>query len=390
MSIRLPQKGDRISEYILMEKIGQGGFGEVWKAYHQEISGKIVAIKIPTDEDYIRQLRAEAIAQYNLDHPCIVKTLGLSTLHNPPYFIMEYVEGTSLKEIIQKYGKLPVETAIAIMKQVLDALEYAHSRGMLHLDIKPGNILCQIQKEAETDNPSIERDLLVESHNQRQWEKAPLTFLVKLTDFGLSKTQRELANSFRFSFKDLALEKSQSIAGTLLYMSPEQSAGGTVDHRTDLYSAGLVLYEMLTGTIGKLKFPIRNVDSRISNIVEMATEEDLHMRFQSAADFRKALLDAWQEITEEKAGRCDILSSTVGSVPQYESTDSGNSPASESLSQLTNCPGCYQTVFPGDFFCIQCGRQLRSNLLRCHVCGNFPEEEDTYCVFCGSRRGDSA
>src|SRR6266850_1261736 len=93
-------KGDTISEYVLVSKLGQGGFGEVWKAEHRQISGKFVAIKIPSTPEALDLIRREAVFQHQLDHPGIVRTIGLDTNHSPPYFIMEFVEGKNLREFM--------------------------------------------------------------------------------------------------------------------------------------------------------------------------------------------------------------------------------------------------------------------------------------------------
>ncbi|HXX92913.1 MAG TPA: protein kinase, partial [Planctomycetota bacterium] len=98
MPYRTVQKGDRVSEYVLIEKLGQGGFGEVWKAEHVQIPGKFVAIKIPTTPESKDCLKQEAVFQHELDHPNIVRTIGLNTQSDPPYFIMEYVEGKNLRQ----------------------------------------------------------------------------------------------------------------------------------------------------------------------------------------------------------------------------------------------------------------------------------------------------
>lgn len=399
MSVRRPQKGEKISEYVLTDKVGEGGFGEVWKAHHQEITGKVVAIKIPTDEDYIRELRAEAVVQHDLDHPNVAKTLGLSTFHDPPYFIMEYVEGKSLSEILRERGKLPPEAAIEVMKCVLDALAYAHARGVLHLDVKPGNILCRIFASEESGEAASGGDASPRAPGLETPSSEAKIRDVKLTDFGLARTQRELANSFRFSLRDLPEAKSRSVSGTLLYMAPEQAAGGEVDRRTDLFAAGLVLYEMLTGSIGKLRFPIRSVDERLSDVVEMATEEDPDMRPESAEDFKKTLLEAWADLQSDvsggKAGSGDegmsrIISGADESIAVVRAASDGDLRGESALGTTwpaLYCPSCYKVVEPRDFFCIHCGRQMRADLLKCPVCGNLPEEDDLYCVFCGHTRG---
>ena len=224
-------KGDTISEYVLVSKLGQGGFGEVWKAEHRQIAGKFVAIKIPSSPEAMDLIRREAVFQHQLDHPGIVRTIGLDTNHQPPYFIMEFVEGKNLREFMESEGILPPPYAIDIAVQVLEALAYAHGRGIIHKDIKPENILVEKRKVR------VGAD-----------QKA-LMHYVKITDLGLGVFPEK-------AHQDLAMSSSsytsgvRQLSGTLFYMAPEQMIKGRdQDRRADLYSVGVVLYEMLTGEL---------------------------------------------------------------------------------------------------------------------------------------------
>jgi serine/threonine protein kinase len=212
------QKGDRISEYILVEPVGKGGFGEVWKAKHEILPDKLVAVKIPTDEHFIEQLRSEGILQHTLDHPNIVKTLGLSVTASPPYFVMDLVEGKSLRDMLKESKRLPETDAVSIITQIAEALAYAHSKGIVHTDIKPENIL-------------IDRD-----------------GRAMLTDFGLGRVSQTYTASLALE-GSLITKEGQSIAGTLDYMSPEQKQGEDFGPESDVYSLGVVLFEALTGEL---------------------------------------------------------------------------------------------------------------------------------------------
>ncbi len=225
-------KGATISEYVLVSKLGQGGFGEVWKAEHRQIAGKFVAIKIPSSPDAMELIRREAVFQHQLDHPGIVRTIGLDTNHTPPYFIMEYIEGKNLREFMASEGILPPPYAIDIAVQVLEALAYAHGRGIIHKDIKPENILVE------------KRKVRVGADNQKA-----LMHYVKITDLGLGifpeKAQQDMAMSSTNYTSGV-----RQLSGTLFYMAPEQMIKGRdQDRRADLYSVGVVLYEMLTGEL---------------------------------------------------------------------------------------------------------------------------------------------
>src|SRR5688572_26372374 len=224
-------KGTVISEYVLTSKLGQGGFGEVWKAEHRQIPGKFVAIKIPSTPEALELIQREAVFQHQLDHPGIVRTIGLDTNHHPPYFIMEFVEGKNLREFMASEGILPPPYAIDIAVQVLEALAYAHGRGVVHKDIKPENIL-------------VEKRRIRVGHDHKA-----LMHYVKITDLGLGvfpdKAQQDMANSAEGCASGI-----RQLSGTLFYMAPEQMIKGREqDRRADLYSVGVVLYEMLTGEL---------------------------------------------------------------------------------------------------------------------------------------------
>src|SRR3954447_24668533 len=122
----MPTAGQRIGEYILDQKIGGGTFGEVWKAHHHVWVDQLVAIKIPTQTDYLRELQREGVATHGLVHPNIVRAIGFDPYADVPYLTMEFIPGSSLRPII-KSGPVSSTDAVAIMRQVLNGLKYAHS-----------------------------------------------------------------------------------------------------------------------------------------------------------------------------------------------------------------------------------------------------------------------
>src|SRR3954447_22425773 len=126
----MPQQNQRISEYVLDAKVGGGTFGEVWRARHHVWTDQLVAIKIPTDAQYVRNLQHEGAAIHGLVHPNIVRAIGFDPYSDPPYLVMEYVPGTSLRQLIPNRS-LSVPNAVAIMKQVLAGLGYAHKNNVL-------------------------------------------------------------------------------------------------------------------------------------------------------------------------------------------------------------------------------------------------------------------
>lgn len=223
--------GRRISEYILVEKIGEGGFGEVWKAKHHIFSEQLAAIKILKDRGR-KNLEKEGLIQNKLYHLLknkglefgMVELKGFDPYGEPPYLIMEYVEGLSLRKYLQKKKRLPLSSVISVFEKILDVLEVAHSYGLVHGDLKPENILV-----------------------------APLEE-IKLVDFGvarslekgfLEKGSREKENLH----PSLGSSSALAMEGTLQYMAPEQKQAQPPTPRSDIYSLGILLYEMLLGEL---------------------------------------------------------------------------------------------------------------------------------------------
>ena len=132
--------GEIISHYRLLHLIGVGGFGEVWQAEHSDLATR-VAIKIPTLPSYVKQLRAEGRIQHDLEHPNIVRIVDLNTLHNPPYCVMQFIDGRNLRLRLREKSPLGIQESLDIVRQLLLALHEAHSQGIVHRDLKPENIL---------------------------------------------------------------------------------------------------------------------------------------------------------------------------------------------------------------------------------------------------------
>src|ERR1700737_4653650 len=210
--------GTKLGPYEILAPIGKGGMGEVWKARDSRLD-RIVAIKV-SNEKFSERFEREARAVAALNHP------NICTLHDvgPNYLVMEYIEGTQLK------GPLPLDKAIEYSGQILDALDAAHRKGITHRDLKPANILVTKQG-------------------------------IKLLDFGLAKQTVRLGEDEPTK----ALTDQGQIIGTLQYMSPEQLQGKEADARSDLFSFGCVLYEMLTG---KRAFEGQSAASVIAAILE--------------------------------------------------------------------------------------------------------------------------
>lgn len=208
------KKGDRVSEYVLEEPLGRGGFGEVWRARHHMWADREVAVKIPTSPEAVKSLANEGLIQSALAHPGIATPLAMDTEGDPPYFITEYVEGENLRTIMAKEGPMEPARVHDILSRILDVLEYAHSENVIHQDIKPENIMI---------TPSGD---------------------VKLTDFGLGQTMTGESILLSASLRS----ESPAVAGTFPYIAPEIRDGAdAIDARADLYSLGIVVFELLTG-----------------------------------------------------------------------------------------------------------------------------------------------
>ncbi len=205
--------GKRIDgRYEIIEIIGVGGMAVVYKAF-DNIDHRIVAVKILKDEflaneDFRRRFKNESKAIAVLSHPNIVKVFDVSYGNMMQYIVMEYVEGISLKEYIEQQGRINPREAIYYVTQILRALQHAHDKGIVHRDIKPQNIM------------------LISDGT------------IKVTDFGIARFSRSETRTM-----------TDGAIGSVHYISPEQAKGSHTDAKTDLYSVGVMLYEMLTGTL---------------------------------------------------------------------------------------------------------------------------------------------
>jgi serine/threonine protein kinase/TM2 domain-containing membrane protein YozV len=214
--------GQRIGEYVLHEVIGRGTFGEVWLGRHHAWTDRLVAVKMPTEPLYIRQLQAEGATVHRLRHPNIVRSLNFDPFGDPPYLVMEYVPGCSLRRPV-KERLLSVEQSVQMMLQLLAGLQFAHSKGVIHQDIKPENVLV---------------------HQAAFTRGFALAGAVKLTDFGLGRVAQNV-NSILLTRSVV----TGASGGTPRYMAPEQMDGAAADARADLYACAIVLFEMLTGKV---------------------------------------------------------------------------------------------------------------------------------------------
>ncbi len=256
------EKKLQIGEYTLTGKIGQGGIAEIFKGV-QESLGRDVAVKILSSElsrdpDIVRRFERESMVIARLNHPNIVHVIDKGYAGGRYYFVMEFVDGTSLREVIDS-PKVPKRTKLEMIAQICKALDYAHKNGVIHRDIKPANILIDRQ-----GNPRV-------------------------ADFGIAQI---------IGTPDSEMTSSDVIMGTVAYMSPEQKVSSTnVDHTTDIWAIGIIIYEILTGKKpeGRFRMPSEIDPSNgpaMDEIIQKCLAVESKDRYQSAAELKDEILEA--------------------------------------------------------------------------------------------------
>ena len=267
--------------YRVYELIGRGGMASVYRGRDltlgREVAIKILKRELADDSAFRTRFRLEAQAASRMSHPTIVRVFDAGedtetdadgTTHSVPYIVMELVDGTLLKDIIAS-GPVPMTDAVRYVDGILEALEYSHRAGVVHRDIKPGNVM-------------------VAGSGQ-----------VKVMDFGIARAVSDSSST---------VAETTAILGTAAYFSPEQAKGEPVDARADLYSAGVVLYELLTGRapfrgespvavayqhVSETPVPpselVDTVPRSLDAVALRALAKDPFQRYQDAASFRAAL-----------------------------------------------------------------------------------------------------
>ncbi len=357
---------ERIRDYLIERLIGAGGMGMVYLAKHENLHRhaaiKVLLENLSTSPQIRERFIQEARLMGSLDHPNIV-TLYDFTTEPKLSLIMEFVDGRGLDEMIgQDVGPIPWEKALPLFIQILDGIGYAHSKGIVHRDIKPANII--ISKEGQ----------------------------VKVTDLGIAKIAGQQG-----------MTRTGAQMGTLYYESPEQIKGAKdVDHRSDIYSLGMTLYEMLAGRLpfdkggdtSEFELMIGVVQRKGSldprefyphipewlvKTIQKATELNPEKRFQSCEHFKQII---------EKYGKLLATESTFWSgkvasakrVPISKSKPFLIGSTKSTFSLEGQCPQCHVPVKEEMEFCMKCGSSLQK---KCLNCSSFIRWHADFCPKCG-------
>ena len=307
-----PMVGRTLSHYKILAKIGAGGMGEVFLAedceLHRKVALKILPVVLASDPNLCDRFEREAKAVAALNHPNIVTIYSIDQADGIRFLTMELVEGKSLDQMIPEAG-LALDQFFDLAVALADAISAAHARGITHRDLKPGNIMMT-----------------------GDWR-------VKVLDFGLAKFRQEVLEVGRTESQTESLSKEGHVLGTVPYMSPEQAQGRSVDHRSDIFSLGIILYELSTGrrpfhgqsTAELISSILRDapplvtehrsdLPRHLARIIRRCLEKNPNRRYQITEDLRNDLEDLRNEIDSEEAGSGEGLHAGTCKTPQTGSS----------------------------------------------------------------------
>ena len=291
-----PLIGQTLSHYRIVEKLGGGGMGVVYKAedsrLHRPVALKFVSEELSRDPEALSRFAREAQTASALNHTNICTIHDIGEQDGRSFIVMEYLEGTTLKDRLAA-GSLSLNTVLDVGIQIADALDAAHTAGIIHRDIKPANVFIGSRDR------------------------------VKVLDFGLAKMRAPATH--QADVTTIAGTRQGVVMGTVAYMAPEQASGEAVDHRADIWSFGVVLYEMVTGTRPAPGVRLRVEGTpELERIISKCLETDRELRYQQAAELRdrsrtpekRARRERWRSIRRSRvAARCGSRSAPPPSSP---------------------------------------------------------------------------
>jgi serine/threonine protein kinase len=281
--------------YRIEEEIARGGMGIIYRATHVTLelprAVKLITPQFARDRRYLERFRIEATAAARVDHPNVVAVHDFGEVDGSPYLVMQYVEGIDLERLVARQGPLAPRRALALLAQVADGLDAAHAMGVVHRDVKPGNILV-------VGEPGSERALL--------------------TDFGLAKQLSASPGG-----------KSELFGGTLEYAAPEQMEGRDVDPRTDVYSLACVLLFMVTGRtpgIGHLwgRDEAAPIPPEVDEVIARARSGDPEDRYATPRDFVRAVFAAAKRTAPRTRPATDARAASAGSATDARAASAGS------------------------------------------------------------------
>ncbi len=281
------------NRYRIIQDLGQGEMAKVFLSHDEKlnipIALKMMRPDLAADERALKAIINGAKLAIQLDHPNIVRLYNLETFENVPFLAMEYITGPTLDTILVKREKVTIEECTLILKNLIPALDYSHEQNILHCDLKPSNIFLHIQATDIWERQG--KELLM--RNLTQWPN----FTTKIGDFGIARQIRD------FLSRTLRIDSYR----TLVYMSPEQLVGRKLTFASDIYSLGVVLYEMLSGHppfyTGALEHqilhvppePIENLPEPYQKIILCCLEKNPEQRYKKAVD----IIEDWQAKPEK-------------------------------------------------------------------------------------------
>src|SRR5262245_31130193 len=371
--------GRELANYRVISMLGKGGMGEVYLAedtrMRRKVALKLLSPQFTNDADRVRRFEREARAVSTLNHPNIVTIFDIGQAGGLWFMATEFIEGRTLRQVLAESAPLPLPAVFRIAGQIADALQAAHDVGIIHRDIKPDNVM-------------LRRD-----------------GYVKALDFGLAKVNEKNSESNPSGGPLPPLTEAGTVVGTVSYMSPEQARGLNVDERTDIFSLGVVIYEMITG---RLPFEGATASDVIASILRSEPPPLTRFSPDTPEKMEQIVAKALAKKQEERYQRVEDLTLDLKSLARQmelramlarggglgpksakeddtrQSRPGGENQQSAPVSAQLTCPVC-KSINPGVArFCLNCGGSLGA---RCANCQTESPSCARFCMSCGQQVG---